>query len=192
MRGVLVLLCAVFFAAAEQGFSKGLDAQGRLTLSGPACVDGSCKLDVQGLLASGILTPEEITSFLGDGGRRKNVGFWAARAKQHIIVQRGLQNTYTTTATFEQHISNPIIDHFDTFSVTTSTPSPIVRTPPLYTVTLSAAQGFYFSGTTSNPAVALNESLDPINFAFSSTVFSFGCNFYASDISGSRHRFESG
>ena len=93
---------------------------------------------------------------------------------------------YTSQAAFLAAVTSPGVDTFTGFSVTSSTPSPIVRTAGSYgyTGTVSTTS-FFGAGTTANPWLSTNTATDTMTFSsFTGGVRAFGGNFFGSDITG--------
>jgi hypothetical protein len=96
---------------------------------------------------------------------------------------------YTTQAAFLAATSAIGVDTFTGFSISGSTPSPIIRTAGVYgytgTVTGAGTNTYFGAGTVANPYLSTNSAVDTMNFAsFTGGVEAAGANFFGSDISG--------
>jgi hypothetical protein len=99
--------------------------------------------------------------------------------------QAGL-TVYTSQAAFLAATTAPGVDTYTGFSITGSTPSPIIRTAGAYGYTASVSTtSFFGAGTTANPWLSTNTATDSITFnTFTGGVQAIGGNFFGSDISG--------
>jgi hypothetical protein len=94
---------------------------------------------------------------------------------------------YTDQAAFLGAVGTSATDGFTGFSITGSTPTPIVRGSGAfqYTATASPAGSFFGAGSVADPWLSTNTATDVILFSnFSSSVFAIGGNFFGSNISG--------
>lgn len=98
---------------------------------------------------------------------------------------------YTSLASFNAATTAQGTDTYAGFSITSTTPSPIVRNAGAYTYTARALDAtntdtlFFGAGTTGNPWLSTNTATDSIQFSnFSSGVNAVGGNFFGSNISG--------
>jgi hypothetical protein len=93
---------------------------------------------------------------------------------------------YTSQAAFLAAVSAPGVDTFTGFSISGSTPSPIIRSAGAYTYTASVSTtSFFGAGTVANPWLSTNTATDTMTFNnFVGGVSAFGGNFFGSDISG--------
>jgi hypothetical protein len=93
---------------------------------------------------------------------------------------------YTTLAAFTAATTAPGTDTFTGFNITSSTPSPIVRTAGAYGYTGSVSTTTFFgAGTTANPWLSTNTATDTMTFnTFTGGAQAIGGNFFGSDISG--------
>lgn len=93
---------------------------------------------------------------------------------------------YTSLAAFNAATSAQGTDTYTGFSITGSTPSPIVRTAGAYGYTGSVSTTTFFGGgTTANPFLSTNTATDTMTFnTFTGGVQAAGGNFFGSDVSG--------
>jgi hypothetical protein len=93
---------------------------------------------------------------------------------------------FTSQAAFLAATTAPGVDTYTGFSITGSTPSPIIRTAGVYGYTASVSTTTFFgAGTTANPWLSTNTATDSITFnTFTGGVQAIGGNFFGSDISG--------
>lgn len=107
--------------------------------------------------------------------------------REHVSA-RGVITQTTSLAGLTLLVSEPVTDSFSGISVVALTPSPIVRSLFPYTVQLTAtspANGFFFAGTPSDPAVSTNNAGSTVTFTFpSNNVYGMGCFFFPSNIVG--------
>lgn len=93
---------------------------------------------------------------------------------------------YTSQAAFLAAVNNPGVDTFENLSITSSTPSPIVRTAGAYgyTGTVSTTS-FFGAGSTADRWLSTNTATDTITFSsFTGGVRALGGLFFGSDIQG--------
>lgn len=137
-------------------------------------------MDLQSLIASSVLTTEQVSQLVGEQQRRVS--------ERHNMSARSIITQTTSTAALTSLLLSPVTDNYAGFSVTGLTASPITRSLPPYTVQLDAtspANGFFFAGTTADPAVSTNTRTTLVTFSFpSGNVYGMGCFFYPSDING--------
>ncbi len=112
----------------------------------------------------------------------------AALAASTVPAQAAI-TVYTTLAAFNTATSAQGTDGYTGFSITGSTPSPIVRTTSIgtaYTYTATASTSTFFgAGTTANPWLSTNLATDSILFnGFTGMPNAIGGNFFGSDIAG--------
>ena len=93
---------------------------------------------------------------------------------------------YTTLAAFNAATMAQGTDTYTGFSITGSTPSPIMRTAGVYGYTAAASTSSFFgAGTTGNPWLSTNTATDTITFnTFTGGVQAAGGNFFDSNVSG--------
>lgn len=94
---------------------------------------------------------------------------------------------YTDLASFLGAVGTSATDGFDGFSLSGSTPTPIVRGSGnfQYTADAGPAGSFFGAGSAGNPWLSTNTATDAILFSnFSSSIVAIGGNFFGSNISG--------
>ena len=95
---------------------------------------------------------------------------------------------YTSLAAFNAATSAPGTDTYAGFSITGSTPTPVVRAAGAYGYTATATPlGLFFGGgTTANPFLSTNTATDTIltNTYTGGGIVAVGGNFFASNVSG--------
>jgi len=93
---------------------------------------------------------------------------------------------YTSQAAFTAATTAPGVDGFNGLSITTSTPSPLIRSAGAYGYTAAVSTtSFFGAGTTANPWLSTNTATDSITFgSFTGSPAAIGGNFFGSDISG--------
>lgn len=109
-----------------------------------------------------------------------------------LVAAAGVANAsitvYTSLAAFNAAVGTTGTDTYAGFSITGSTPSPIVRNAGIfqYTANPAPAGNFFGAGTTANPWLSTNTATDTITFnTFSAGVVAAGGNFFGSDVLGS-------
>lgn len=94
---------------------------------------------------------------------------------------------YTSLAAFNAAVGIAGTDTYTGFSITGSTPSPVMRNAGPYAYTAAAAPAglFFGAGTTANPWLSTEAAQDAITFSgFSAGVVAAGGNFFGSNIAG--------
>lgn len=93
---------------------------------------------------------------------------------------------YQTQPEFAAAVSAPGVDTFLGFSITTSTPSPILRSAGMYDYSGSVSTSSFFgAGTTVDPWLSTNVATAMITFTPSSSgVSAIGGNFFGSNVNG--------
>lgn len=101
-------------------------------------------------------------------------------------MSRALVVVYETQPEFAAAVSAPGVDTYLGFSITSSTPSPIIRTAGPYDYSASASTSSFFgAGTTADPWLSTYLAADMITFTPSSaSVSAIGGNFFGSNITG--------
>lgn len=96
-------------------------------------------------------------------------------------------SVYTSQASYLAAISAPGVDTYENFSITGSTPSPVVRTAGSYGYTANAtpAGTFFGAGSNADRWLSTNTATDSVIFnAFTGGVRGLGGFFFGSDING--------
>lgn len=93
---------------------------------------------------------------------------------------------YTSQAGFNAATTAQGVDTFTGLSITSPTPSPIVRNAGTYGYTAAVTTtSFFGAGTTANPWLSTNTASDTITFSnFTNGAQAIGGNFFGSNISG--------
>lgn len=92
---------------------------------------------------------------------------------------------YTGLTPFLAAVTTVATDGFTGFSISGTTPSPIVRSVGPYTYTATAENGFFGGGSTADPFLSTNDANDPIVVnTILGGASAIGGNFFASNVGG--------